>query len=158
MHRFHALALQVVLLAGPGAASPQDPPTHRISVNVDLVVLHATVIDKRGRLASDLRAQDFEVYEEGVRQSIHLFRHEDVPVTVGLVVDHSASMRPKMSDVITAARTFVHASSPADEMFVVNYNERVTLGMPDEIPFTNRSDELARAINAPVTGQTALYD
>jgi VWFA-related protein len=158
MPRFHALALQVLLLAGQGSASPQDPPAHRISVNVDLVVLHATVSDRKGRIASDLREQDFEVYEDGIRQSIRLFQHEDTPVTVGLVVDHSGSMLPKLSDVITAAGTFVRASSLEDEMFVVNFNEKVTMGLPDEIPFTNRTDELTRAINAPVTGQTALYD
>jgi VWFA-related protein len=158
MHTFHVLALQVILFAGPGAASPQDPPAHRISVNVDLVVLQASVSDRKGRIASDLREQDFEVYEDGVRQSIRLFRHEDTPVTVGLVVDHSGSMRPKLSDVITAAGTFVRASSLEDEMFVVNFNENVTMGLPVEMPFTNRSDELTRAINAPVTGQTALYD
>jgi VWFA-related protein len=115
--------------------------------------------DRKGLFVSDLGQQDFEVYEDGVRQSIRLFRHEDIPVTVGLVVDHSGSMRRKLAEVIVAARTFVHASSSADQMFVVNFNEKVTLGLPDEIPLTNRSDDLARAIsNTPAIGRTALYD
>jgi len=138
---------------------PQEPDTYRISVNVDLVVLHATVRDGKGRFASDLRAQDFEIYEEGVRQTIRLFRHEDVPVTVGLVVDHSGSMKRKLADVITAARTFVRASNLEDEMFVVNFNEHVSLGLPDAIHFTNSPDELETAIlKTPTGGMTALYD
>ena len=137
----------------------QDPQPYQLSVNVDLVVLNATVRDQKGRVASDLREQDFEVFEDGVRQSIRLFRHEDIPVTVGLVVDHSGSMRPKMASVIAAARTFIQSSSPEDQMFVVNFNENVTLGLPAEIPFTNRPEDLTYAIsNTPATGKTALYD
>jgi Ca-activated chloride channel family protein len=148
--------------AGPEArvlSDAQASEPHLISVNVNLVVLNATVRDRKGRPASDLGEQDFEVYEDGVRQPLRLFLHEDIPVTVGLVIDHSGSMRPKLADVIAAAQTFIEASSPQDEMFVVNFNETVSLGLPDAIRFTNRPDELARAIsNAPVTGQTALYD
>jgi Ca-activated chloride channel homolog len=169
MDRFYAnaLALPLLLLLSVVGGEPQTPPSldaqgsspYRISVNVDLVVLNATVRDGKGRFASDLREEDFEVYEDGVRQSIRLFRHEDIPVTVGLVVDHSGSMRAKLADVIAAARTFVQSSSPEDEMFVVNFNEKVTIGLPDNLPFSNRSEDLGSAIaNAPTTGRTALYD
>jgi VWFA-related protein len=128
-------------------------------VDVSLVVLHATVSDRHDRFVSDLHEQDFEVYEDGVPQRIQLFRHEDIPVTVGLVVDHSGSMRPKLAEVTAAARTFVQSSNREDEMFVVNFNENVTLDLPDAIRFTNSSDELERAIwKAPATGMTALYD
>jgi VWFA-related protein len=128
-------------------------------VNVDLVVLHATVRDRRGRFIADLREEHFEVYEDGVRQSVRLFRHEDLPVTVGLVVDHSGSMRQKLTQVIAAARTFVQSSNPDDEMFVVNFNENVTLGLPGSIRFSNSSEELQLAISTlPASGQTALYD
>jgi Ca-activated chloride channel homolog len=117
------------------------------------------VRDRKGRFVSDLREEHFEVYEDGVRQSIRLFRHEDIPVTVGLVVDHSGSMRRKLTDVIVAARTFVRCSNPEDQMFVVNFNENVTLGLPDAIQFTDSSDELEPAIGrASAIGQTALYD
>jgi VWFA-related protein len=136
------LFLPWLLLAGAVDDAPAQP--YRLSVNVNLVELHATVRDPKGHFASDLREQDFDVYEHGVRQSIRFFRHEDIPVTVGLVVDHSGSMRHKLADVTTPARTFVHSSGVEDEMFVVNFNEHVTLGLPDAIRFTNRSDELAR--------------
>lgn len=154
------MARSLLLLVGlVGGAEPQAPRPYRISVNVDLVVLHATVRDRKGRFVSDLRERDFEIYEDGVRQAIRLFRHEDIPVTVGLVVDHSGSMRPKLADVIAAARTFVRSSNQEDQMFVVNFNEKVTLGLPGAIRFTNRLDELEAAIlKAPAAGQTALYD
>jgi Ca-activated chloride channel family protein len=164
----NSLLLALPLLIGfAGAGEAQAPPSidveapspYRISVDVHLVVLQATVRDRQSRFVSDLGEGDFEVYEDGVRQPIRLFRHEDIPVTVGLVIDHSGSMKRKLTDVIEAARTFVASSSPEDEMFVVNFNEKVTLGLPEAIRFTNRSDELARAIsNTPAAGQTALYD
>jgi len=140
-------------------ASAQDPQAYQLSVNVDLVVLNATVRDQKGRVASDLREQDFEIFEDGVKQAIRLFRHEDIPVAVGLVIDHSGSMRAKLASVTAAARTFIQSSSPDDQIFVVNFNENVTLGLPAAIPFTNSPDDLAKAIaGTPATGQTALYD
>jgi VWFA-related protein len=163
-----ALAFAVILLIAPGGSaqcpeqppsSAEDPETLRFSVNVDLVLLHATVRDRDGLFVSDLREQDFQVYEDGVRQRIRLFKREDTPVTVGLLIDHSGSMRPKLNDVITAARTFAQASNPEDEMFIVNFNEFVTLGLPISTPFTNDPNELERAISkTPADGQTALYD
>jgi Ca-activated chloride channel homolog len=164
----NASVLSLLLLIGlavsaepqrPTAIETQGPQPYQLSVNVDLVVLNAMVRDGKGRIATDLSEQNFQVYEDGVRQSIRLFRHEDIPVTVGLVVDHSGSMRPKLADVIAAARTFVQFSSPEDQMFVVNFNEKVTLGLPDNLPLSNRSEDLTGAIaNAPTTGMTALYD
>lgn len=152
-------AALMLLFAGPSTQVVQDPEPFRISVNVDLVVLNVSVRDRGGLFAAGLREGDFEVFEDGARQSIRLFRNEDIPVTVGLVVDHSGSMRHKLNDVVTAARTFVQASSPEDEMFVVNFSDRATLGLPASIPFTNHVDALARAIaNTPAAGMTALYD
>jgi len=156
-----------LLLGAAGAGQSQissvaerlDPGAYRLSVSVDLVELRASVRDRAGHFVPGLRQQDFEVYEDGVRQTIRLFGQEDVPVTVGLVVDHSGSMREKLDNVSAAARTFVESSSPNDEMFVVNFNERVILGLPASIPFSDRSDELARAIsNTRASGMTALYD
>ena len=158
------LVLLPVVLAGaaapqaPPAKPDRDPDSFRISVDVALVVLHATVTGRQGGFVSDLTQPDFQVFEDGVPQSIRLFQNEDVPVTVGLVVDHSTTMRPKIAEVSTAARTFVRSSNPEDEMFVVNFNEKVSLGLPGAIRFTNSALELNRAITQPTGGQTALYD
>src|ERR1022692_5005950 len=150
-----AVALPVLLLmvlAGyaayqaPPAGQDRDSESFRISVDVALVVLPATVTDRQGGFISNLGAQDFEVFENGVPQHIRLFRNEDIPVTVGLVVDQSTSMRPKLEEVSAAARSFVRSSNRDDEMFVVNFNEIVSLGLPGTIRFTNNTVELGSAI------------
>ena len=115
--------------------------------------------DRGGSFVHNLGEQDFDVYEDGVRQHIRLFKHEDIPVTVGLVVDHSSTMGRKLAEVAAAARTFVRSSNREDEMFVVNFNEKVSLGLPRPIRFTNNATELENAItSAPAGGETALYD
>jgi VWFA-related protein len=157
------LVLFLLLLARSAGdqapAGQHDPDSLRISVDVALVVLHATVADRDGAFVHNLGEQDFEVFEDGVRQPIRLFKNEDVPVTVGLVVDHSSTMQRKLSEVSEAARTFVRSSNRDDEIFVVNFNERVWLGLPEGIRFTNRAADLERAIGrAPAGGETALYD
>jgi VWFA-related protein len=158
-------ALLLIVLVGsaeyqaPPAKQDRDSESFRISVDVALVVLHATVTDREGGFVSNLGEQDFEVYEDGVPQRIRLFRNEDIPVTVGLVIDHSTTMRPKLAEVSAAARTFVRSSNREDEMFVVNFNEKVSLGLPGTIRFTDSTAELESAItNAPASGETALYD
>jgi len=157
--------LFLVVLAGhagyqvPQRQQERDPGSFQISVDVALVVLHATVTDRQGGVVTDLAEPDFEVYEDGVSQPIRLFKNEDVPVTVGLVVDHSTTMQPKLAEVTAAARTFVRRSNRDDEMFVVNFNETVTLEMPDASHFTNSADVLETAIVSQGTGgMTALYD
>ncbi|MBK7929984.1 MAG: VWA domain-containing protein [Bryobacterales bacterium] len=157
------LALPAIL----GEAAPQATPDgeakvlrpYEVSVHVDLVQLYVTVRDGDDQFAGDLSEQNFEVSEDGVRQKVRLFSHEDIPVTVGLVVDHSGSMRSKLAEVIAAARSFARSIKPEDQMFVVNFNEKATLGLPPEIRLTNRPEALEAAIlRAPLTGQTALYD
>lgn len=161
---FPLVLLLIAATAATGSAEPQDSTTDaaasvRFSANVDLVTLPITVRDAKGAPVSDLHQHDFEVYENGVRQSIRVFRHEDIPVTVGLVIDHSGSMRPKMAEVIAAARTFVKSSNPEDEMFAVTFNERVNPRFSAGIHFTNNFDQLESTIRkAPLGGQTALYD
>ena len=136
------LALAMIFLTFPGghaqsqaAAAPnrQDPESYQISVDVDLVVLPVTVRDRHGQFVSDLQADDFKVYEDRVLQPIRLFQHEDIPVIAGLLVDHSGSMQPKIAEVIAGARAFARSSNPKDRMFVVNFNETVSLGLPDAI-------------------------
>ncbi len=128
-------------------------------MDVPLVVLHATVTDRQGSLVSNLGEQDFQVYENGVPQHIQLFKNEDIPVAVGLVIDHSTSMVPKLPEVTAAARAFVRSSNREDQIFVVNFNEIASLGLPPSIRFTDSSAQLEYAISdESARGQTALYD
>ena len=139
----------------------QDPAagSFRISVDVPLVVLHATVTDRQGSLVSNLAEPDFQIYENGVPQRIQLFKNEDIPVAVGLVIDHSTSMAPKLAEVTAAARAFVQSSNREDQIFVVNFNEIARLGLPPSVPFTDSGTQLEYAISAEsARGQTALYD
>ncbi|MBZ5669149.1 MAG: VWA domain-containing protein [Acidobacteriia bacterium] len=149
----------------PGIARPQQPdsPAERrpytIAVSVDNVVLPATVQNHKGILVSGLGKDDFQVYEDGLLQQITYFSHEDIPVTVGLVVDNSGSMRPKRAEVIAAALAFARSSNPADQMFVVNFNEHVSFGLPHNTPFTDKVTELEVALShIKADGETALYD
>jgi VWFA-related protein len=131
----------------------------QMRVDVDLVVLPATVQDRHGQGVSDLQQANFAVYEDRVAQRIRLFRHEDIPVTVGLVVDHSGSMHAKLAEVTAGAKAFVRSSNTDDQMFVVNFNKTVSLGLPDSIGFTTNAEELERAIwRSQAAGETALYD
>ncbi len=116
--------------------------------------------DRQSHDVGNLRQQDFSLYEDGVRQDYSgCSCRDDAPVTVGLVVDHSGSMLDKLGDVMLAASTFALSSNPMDEMFVVNFNEKVFYGLAGANQFTDNPAELKDAIGrAPATGQTALYD
>src|SRR5476649_1660381 len=91
----------------PGAQQGSEPGEFQISVDVALVVLEATIRDHEGHAVPQLKREDFEVFEDGRPQPIRLFRHEDTPVAVGLVIDHSGSMREKLDEVTAGARAFV---------------------------------------------------
>ena len=142
------------------AAAPGGPGgEYAIKVDVDVVVLRATTQDHKNILVSGLNKEDFQVYEDGVLQTIKYFSHDDVPVTVGLVVDNSGSMTPKRHDVIAAAMAFARSSNPQDQMFVVNFNEKVSFGLPSNIAFTDQPAELQLALSrVAANGETALYD
>lgn len=141
----------------PTASRPEGEYT--IKANVDLVVLRATAQDGKNTLVSGLNQDSFQVYEDGVLQPIKYFSHEDIPVTVGLVADNSGSMKPKRKNVIAAALAFARSSNPQDQMFVVNFNEKVSLGLPGNIAFTDQADQLRVALSGVAAdGETALYD
>jgi VWFA-related protein len=117
------------------------------------------VTDNKGRPFSGLKPGDFRVYEDGRLQDVTLFQAEDVPASVGLIIDNSGSMADKRRDVILAALTFARASNSEDEMFIVSFNENVSLGLPPTIGFTNDYNQIRSALlqTAPA-GLTALYD
>jgi len=159
-----AAALVLCGAAAAFARSPsqaQSPSTDQatISVETTLVVLPVRVTGPDGDFVSGLTQDQFRVYEDGKRQPITLFRQEDTPVTVGLVVDHSRSMGPKLSSVAAAVSAFAQSSNPEDEMFVVDFSDNVSVEFPGGKPFTNNPRELAQAVSAvSARGMTALYD
>lgn len=131
----------------------------KISTEVALVPLSVVVTDKHGKLVRGLKAENFQVLENGVPQTISTFNEEDRPLTIGLVVDSSGSMRNKRAEVLAAALGFVESSNREDQVFVVNFNEKVSFGLPSGVAFTNNVQELEEAIaKSPATGETALYD
>jgi Ca-activated chloride channel family protein len=126
-------------------------------VDVNLVVLHTTVIDDRGRFADGLKQDNFRVLEDKVEQKLSVFKREDIPVSMGLVIDNSGSMRDKRPRVNQAAITLVEASNPQDEAFVVNFNDDFYLDLDKD--FTNSVPELKEALERiDSRGSTALYD
>ncbi|HXW18257.1 MAG TPA: VWA domain-containing protein [Candidatus Acidoferrales bacterium] len=130
---------------------------YTLKKDVDLVVLHATVEDSKGAFVPDLKEQNFHVFEDKAEQSISVFRREDVPVTLGLIIDNSGSMREKRAQVNAAALTFVKTSNPQDEVFVVNFNDEFYLDLDKD--FTNDPKELQEALERiDSRGSTALYD
>ncbi len=150
--------------APPAAALAPPPPRNAgkeftISAEVDLVLLDVSVRDSKGGYVSGLPKEAFTVLEDGKPQTITQFADNDIPVTVGLVVDNSGSMRPKKPDVITAALVFIKSSNPLDEWFVINFNDRVRRGLPDILPFTDDIAKLRAAlVKTDPVGRTALYD
>jgi Ca-activated chloride channel homolog len=152
------LAIAVTLSAQVAAPELPEQP-FKLSTTAEFVLLDVSVKDAAGAPVSKLGKDDFRVYEDGKLQQITHFASDDVPVTVGLVIDTSGSMRPKYPSVVTAALAFIRASNRQDEMFVVNFGDRVTKGLPESIPFTADIQRLRDALSFGVpAGRTALYD
>ena len=167
-----AVLCAVALLASPAyaqvpVATPVPPPPGQdnnagkqgasIKREVNLVVLHTTVLDDRQRFADGLKAENFRVFEDKVEQKLSVFKREDLPVSMGLVIDNSGSMRDKRPRVNEAAITLVQASNPQDEAFVVNFNDDFYLDLDKD--FTSSVPELKEALERiDSRGSTALYD
>ncbi len=135
--------------------SPVQNGSYTIGVNVDLVLMYASVFDKNGHFVAGLKGENFKLYEDGVEQKIESFAQDDVPVSIGILMDLSGSMRPKREQVDRAAEAFIRASNPQDEVFLVGFNDEVEL-LQD---FTSDVDEITDSLdNTIVTGGTSLYD
>lgn len=150
------LMYPLMAVAAPQTAqSPNAPYTIRAQVNE--VVLHATVMDHKGRIVNDLREDDFHVYEDGAPQTIKNFSHADVPVTMGIVIDDSGSMRDKRQAVNASALIFAKTSNPQDQVFVVNFNDVYYLDTPGD--FASTIEDLKSALDKiDSRGGTALRD
>src|SRR5262249_5348077 len=140
--------------------SAQQPGSdYVIHSDVRLVLLDVNVKDNKGNSISGLQKSHFKVQENGKTQPITVFAHEDLPVTVGVLVDESFSMHAKRADVIAAAETFITESNPRDELFILNFNDTVTPGLPPGVPFSGDIAQLRAALaHGRPRGMTALYD
>jgi VWFA-related protein len=119
------------------------------------VVLHVTVADRSDRLVTDLVQANFQISENGEPVSIKFFRQEDVPVSIGILVDNSGSMEDKRLRVSAAALEFVKASNPEDEMFIVNFNDQAYR----DADFTSDQSRIQDALQRiDARSGTALYD
>jgi Ca-activated chloride channel homolog len=130
-----------------------DKYTYRSQVNE--VTLSATVLDARRHLVTNLAPTNFAIYEDNQPQKITSFKREDIPVSIGIVVDNSGSMRTKRAAVTKAVLNLIQASNPQDEVFVVNFNDDPYLDQD----FTNKIGPLHEALDrVDSRGGTALYD
>jgi Ca-activated chloride channel homolog len=139
---------------------PQDQQQEfTIRSEVRLVLLDVSVKDRAGAFVPALSKDNFSVFENDVRQPITVFAREDLPVTVGILVDESQSMGNKRADVLAAAETLIAEGNPQDETFVLHFNEKVRRGLPDGQIFSSDIQQLSTALyrGFPL-GRTALYD
>jgi Ca-activated chloride channel family protein len=141
----------------PGQDASAGKQGSIIKIDVGLVVLHTSVLDDRGKFADGLKEENFRIFEDKVEQKLTTFKREDVPVSMGLVIDNSGSMRDKRPRVNEAALTLVESSNPQDEAFVVNFNDDFYLDLDKD--FTNSIPELKEALERiDSRGSTALFD
>ncbi len=136
------LAPLLILGQQPKAGGPTDSADAIFSADTRLVPLNVTVTDKSGRLVTNLPQSAFQVFENGVPQTIRLFKREDVPVSMGLIIDNSGSMREKRQSVESAALALVKDSNPQDEVFVINFNDEVYL----DTDFTNDISKMEQGL------------
>jgi VWFA-related protein len=149
----------ILLLLSVAAAGQTPSRDFRISTTTRLVLLDVSVRQPSGGFVSGLTKDDFHVFEDGKPQTITQFANADIPVTIGILVDESGSMRSKRSEVLTAALGFLSASNPQDEIFVLNFNEKVSHGLPDTVLFSDNYQQLRDALwKGLPQGRTALYD
>ena len=135
------------------ASSSSEEPT--FTVGTRLVVLPVSVVDKGGKLVTNLQEKAFKVYENGVQQPIKIFRREDVPISLGIIIDNSGSMREKRQRVESASLDLVRASNRMDEVFIVNFNDDAYL----DVPMTNDIKKMEEGIaRIDSRGGTAMRD
>ena len=143
----------LALAQAPPAPPQDDVPLYRLDAR--LVLLHASVVDKNGKLLTNIPQSAFKVFEDGVEQPLKLFRREDVPVSMGILVDNSGSMTSKRSRVAAAALDLVKQSNPDDEVFIVNFNDDTHFDQP----LTNDVKKLQAALaRMEARGGTAMRD
>lgn len=144
-------SVAVVVLAGILSTSALG----QFRADTRLVVLHASVTDHKGKLLTNLSKNDFKVFENGEPQQVKIFRREDVPISLGIIIDDSGSMMTKRARVEAASLAMVRESNPQDEVFIVNFNDDAYL----DVPFTNDIHKMEQGLaRIDSRGGTAMRD
>lgn len=153
------MGVPVAMFAGRGQASQETSadkkPVQTLKIDVDLVLVSATVTDSLNRYVSGLESQHFQIWEDKVEQKLEYFSAEDVPISVGVIFDVSGSMKDKIATARNAAATFLKTGNPEDEYFLVEFANRPELTSD----FTTDVSKLQnKLLLAPAKGMTAMYD
>jgi Ca-activated chloride channel family protein len=149
------LLLFMVVIASAQTQPPEKPPETIFRSDTDLVPLNVSVFDASGQVIKGLPKSSFTVFENNVKQEISVFRQEDVPVSLGLLIDSSASMANKKDRVASAAVAMVKASNPDDEVFILDFNEEANIVQD----FTSDLVSLEKSLrNIRTKGETAMRD
>jgi len=155
------IALPAVTTARAGRRqAPQDPPadkkpTQTLKIDVDLVLVNATVTDSLNRYVSGLETNHFQIWEDKVEQKAEYFNAEDVPISVGVIFDVSGSMKDKIATARNAAATFLKTGNPEDEYFLVEFANRPEVATDFTTDVTKLQSKL---LMTPAKGMTAMYD
>jgi Ca-activated chloride channel homolog len=157
MRRLSSLLLFCCLASAqskqPPVATADEPTT--FTAETRWVILPVSVSDKNGKLITDLQQKAFKVFENGIEQPIKFFRHEDVPISLGIIVDNSGSMKEKRQKVEIASVDLVKASNPHDEVFIVNFNDEAYL----DVEFTNDIKKMEEGVaRIDARGGTAMRE
>jgi len=155
MMKRYAWILASLALLTVRTAQAQQAGDFSLDVDVNLVELHVTVLDEKDRPVAGLGRENFTVLEDRIEQKISAFKQEDIPVSLGLVVDNSRSIEPRKDRLDAAALSFVRMSNPEDETFVVHFDmdARLTQGFTSDVGAVERALASAKPF-----GQTAIYD
>ena len=129
-----------------------------VKVDTELVTLNVRVIDRNNRPIDNVRENEFHVFEDGVEQPIEFFTREEVPVSYGLAVDNSGSLRSQLQSVIDAAKTIINSNKPGDETFLVRFISSDKIETMQD--FTSNMELLQDALDNMYIegGQTAVID
>jgi VWFA-related protein len=149
------LAILTASILAAQTPPPAQDETANFTLDTKLVALYVSVIDKNGKMVTNLQQSAFKVFEDNVEQPLKIFNREDVPVSMGIIIDNSGSMREKRPKVAAAALELVKESNPQDEVFIVDFNDVAYL----DAPFTNNIKKLEQVLDKIDTrGGTAMRD
>jgi Ca-activated chloride channel family protein len=141
----------VVIAQEPSSTSK----TQNLKVDVDLVLVNATVADAQGRMVTGLGQEHFQLWEDKVEQKVEYFSADDIPLSIGLIFDATGSMSEKISTARDAAATFLKMGNPEDEYFLVTFSQRAQMVQD----FTTDISRLqSRLLFTPAKGLTPLFD